>query len=123
MTNDNGNTLTILEKSEILLRIQKGELLDDLFEEFNAEQMQQVRNFLEEELQYLHQLQEGKPLSLTEIRTNYEPIPNYYYKQACREPLEACLNETCFLSNPECFSRKMKLQIHTLIKLITPLLE
>ncbi len=121
--NNNNSNVTILEKSEILLRIQKGDPLDDLFQNFDARQMQQVRDFLEKEIQYLNKIKFDTTVSLQEIRNNYEPIPNYYYKQTCREPLEACLNETCFVSNPECFSRKMKLQINTLIKLITPLLE
>lgn len=123
MNEKNSTHLSRLKLGEILLTIQSGENPEKLYSDFSAKEMQELRNFLEKELQYLSSLKTGSPLPISEIKGKYEQIPNYYYKQACREPLEACINETCLASNPECFSRKMKTHIDVLIKLLIPYME
>ncbi|GAB4371020.1 MAG: hypothetical protein Kow0042_13530 [Calditrichia bacterium] len=115
--------LSILTLGKVLLKIQNGESLDTIINQLSAPEMKKLRNFLESEAIYLSSLLDDSLLGLSQIKSNYEPVPNYYYKQDCREPLESCLNETCLGSNPVCFSQKMKLQIEALIKLVTPYLE
>ena len=112
--------LSILKLGEILLKIHDGEDLKPVYAQLSAAEMKELRNFLEEELLYLSSLEDEAPLTLTEIKSRYEPVPNYYYQQDCREPLESCLNETCLASNPTCFTRKIKSHIHILIQLISP---
>ena len=115
--------ISVIKLGEILLKIQEGKSLQSIISNFSASEMKQIRNFLESEVQYLSGLRDKPPLSLADIKSNFEPTPDYFYKQDCREPLESCLNETCFTSNPVCFSRKIKLHIEILIKLLTPYLE
>ncbi len=117
------NKISIIKRGQILLKIQKGESLEPIFTDLSAYQMKELRNFLEEEVIYLSSLKDDKAIKLSEIKSNYEPVPNYYYRQDCREPLEACLNETCLTSNPECFSRKMRGQIDEILKVMKPYLE
>ena len=122
--NSKGETsLSSIRLSMILIKIQNGESLDPVFSESSAEEMKEIRNFLESEIIYLSRLRDEKTISLSEIKSNFEPAPNYYYKQDCREPLESCLNETCLASNPVCFSRKMRMHIDVLTKILTPYLE
>ncbi len=108
---------------KILLKIQDEEDIFSLLSGLNAEEMKEVRDFLEEELIYLSQLRDKTPIQTSEIKSSYEPIPNYYYKQNCREPLESCINETCLYANPQCFNNKMKLQIEVLVRLLKPYLR
>ncbi len=123
MQNGQTKKISIMKLGEILLKIQNGEELDTILSDLSAFEMKEVRNFLEQELQYLSSFRDSAAMKLSEIKSNYEPVASYYYRQDCREPLEACLNETCLTSNPVCFSRKMKSQMQVLIKILTPYLE
>ncbi|OPX34076.1 hypothetical protein B1H10_04425 [candidate division KSB1 bacterium 4484_188] len=115
--------LSTVQRGAILLKIQNGESVDSILSKMSAEEHKELRDFLETELLYLSELRDEKRLNLSQIKSNYEPAPNYYYKQDCHEPLESCLNETCLNANPDCFSRKMRTHIDVLIKLLTPFLE
>ncbi|NIS38147.1 hypothetical protein GWN26_05635 [Candidatus Saccharibacteria bacterium] len=108
--------LGVTKKAEIMVRlINKGEI-SELYPKLTARQMQELRDYLENQIVYLSSLQDEKPLTPAEIKSGFEPIPNYYYKQDCREPLEACYNETCLASNPSCFSNKMKKQLQIILE-------
>ncbi|RMH89416.1 MAG: hypothetical protein D6681_14470 [Calditrichaeota bacterium] len=115
--------LGITHKTEVMMRLLIQQGIDDLCQEFSAPQMQDLRDFLEQQVLHLSQLMDAAPISLTDIKDGFEPIPNYYYRQDCREPLEACFNETCLASNPSCFSRKMKTQLLVLQRMLERYLQ
>jgi hypothetical protein len=111
MLESNTNKLGIIKRTEILLILMNDGNLESISKNLSALQMQQLRDFLENEVLFLSSLKDKKPLELAKIRDHYELIPNYFRLQGCFEPLDACYNETCRTSNPGCFSKKMLGQI------------
>lgn len=83
----------------------------------SAHQLQELRDFLENELLYLTSMNE-RSLTRERIRAKYPSIHDYYYSYDCRETLDACYNETCLALNPNCFSRKMREQIKVLLDML-----
>ena len=120
MSNVNISNFPLFKYGEILLLIKNQENLDNYISGLSPEDTQKLRNFLEEELKYLAKLKDDQSYILTKIKSNYEPIANYYYKQDCKEQLEACTNETCYNSNPACFKNKIYRQIEVLRGLLEP---
>ncbi len=116
-------TIGLLNRAKLMERIAMGQDVSDMLKSFSAPQLQEVRSFLMDSLIYISQSNDETPLTISKIKEQFEPIPNYYYRQDCREPLEACFNETCMASNPGCFSRKMQGQISVLLKLINQYLQ
>ncbi|RMF60388.1 MAG: hypothetical protein D6748_04195 [Calditrichaeota bacterium] len=120
---DKKSHIGYFRKAIFLMQLIRGGDLGSIIDPLNAHQLQELRNFLEDQIIYLSNKRDLNPLTLAEIKTNLEPIPNYYWAQDCREPLEACFNETCLTSNSQCFSKKMKQQINALIKILKPYLS
>lgn len=113
------NKLSVIKKTEILLKFINGDgNIEELYANLSAFQMQDLRNFLEHQILHFSAQQDNNPLTLAEIKSRLEPIPNYYYKQDCREPLDACYNETCIASYPSCFSKKMKTQLKIIVEML-----
>ena len=111
--------LGVVQKTNILLSFLANATVDSTdISNLSAPQMQDLRNFLEQQIRHFSALQDEKGLMLEDIKNQLEPIPNYYHKQDCREPLEACYNETCLASNPTCFSKKMRSQIRVLVEIL-----
>ncbi|MFQ5583796.1 MAG: hypothetical protein ACE5GL_05115 [Calditrichia bacterium] len=110
--------LSPLKKSEILLKIIERKETGELIEKMSAMELQDLRNFLENELQFVSSIKSGAPLSKEDIALKYLPISNYYHLQHCYEPMDACFSETCLSSNAECFSRKMRGQIKDLLEML-----
>ena len=110
--------IDILNRASILLHLMQDKPLETIYPSLNVHQMQDLRNFLLEEIVFLSQKADKTPLTAAAIKEKFEPIPNYYYRQDCREPLDSCFNETCLMSNPRCFSNKMKEQLAVLMKLL-----
>ncbi|RMG61024.1 MAG: response regulator [Calditrichaeota bacterium] len=98
-------------RTQAMVLILTGRPLKPLLEKLEASEIQQVRNFLEAQVLHLSRLSDKNPLSLREIKAQYEPIPDYYQRQQCNQTLEACWNETCLEANPICFSHKLQGQI------------
>ena len=115
--------ISFIKLSQILLKIQKGNDLEPIYSELSAAEMKELRNFLEEEILYLSSFRDESTIELSNIKSKYIPAPEYYHNQDCHEPLESCINETCYISNPKCFSRKMKTHIEMLEKLLAPYLK
>ncbi len=115
-------TLPIIKRSQIILKLWQKEDITATYKEFTAEEMKELRDFLEKEILYFSNRGDETPVSLAEIKSHFVPVTNFYYNEGCKEPLEACLNETCLYSNPGCFSRKMKSQIEVLVDLMSPYL-
>ncbi len=113
----------LLNRAKIMESIVLGKDIEELLKTFSAPQLQELRTFLLDEVVYLSREMDESPKTISEVKALFEPIPNYYYRQDCREPLEACYNETCFASNPGCFSRKMFAQIAVLLKLLRSYLQ
>ncbi|NOX35959.1 MAG: hypothetical protein GXO78_00325 [Calditrichaeota bacterium] len=111
-------SLNLLIRAHILKRLLNGESLEQVYPRLTVYQLQELRDFLQEEVVYLSSMKDDPPLTVADIKERYEPIPNYYYRQDCREPLDSCYNETCLTSNPICFSKKMKGQLAELVKLL-----
>ena len=68
--------------------------------------------------EFIIQIYKMWKLTREEIKSNYKPIPDYYYSYDCRESLDSCYNEACLASNPNCFSRKVKEQIKITLDLL-----
>lgn len=116
--------LNIIQRTDILLKlVHQEEEPGQIFARLNAHQLQELRNFLENQILHFSKLKDDTPLSLSGIKEKLEPIPNYYYKQDCREPIDACYNETCITSYPQCFSKKMKLQLKVILELFSKYTE
>ncbi|HQV30288.1 MAG TPA: hypothetical protein PKV71_00345 [Calditrichia bacterium] len=120
LTKSSKPRLGVVKKTEILMALLHGGNFQEHLKKLSAPQLQDLRNFLEKQLIHLSAKADGEQLTLTDIKGHLEPIPNYYYKQDCREPMDACFNETCLASNPSCFSRKMNGQIEVLLNLLKP---
>ncbi|MEL6820191.1 MAG: hypothetical protein AAFP70_00420 [Calditrichota bacterium] len=114
--------LRTLQKARLCTDLASGVPLADALKEFSASEMQLVRNYLKEQILHYSASIDRKQLMPQDLAEAIGPIPNYYHKQDCREPLEACLNETCISSFPHCFSRKMNEQSESLAKLLFPYL-
>jgi len=111
--------LSVVQKTNILLSILANATVDSTdIANLSAPQMQDLRNFLEQQIRHFSALQDEKALTPEDIKNQLEPIPNYYHKQDCREPLEACYNETCLVSESTCFSKKMRSQIRVLVEIL-----
>jgi len=118
MLDSNTSKLGIIKRTGILLILMNDGNLESMTKNLSALQMQQLRDFLENEVLFLSSLKDERPLKLEEIKDHYEPIPNYFRHQGCFEPMDACYNETCTTSNPGCFSKKMRGQIAVTLKLL-----
>lgn len=113
------NKLGVIKKAEVTLKLLQGKAaIEDIYPRLNAFQMQDLRDYLEQQVIHFSALKDETPLTLAEIKSKLEPIPNYYYKQDCREPVDACFNETCIASYPSCFSNKMKTQLKVILELL-----
>ena len=114
MTKKLNRNLSLLAKSEFLIKLLKNEDYQELISELTVFQIKELRDFLESELFYLVSANKGS-LNLKRIKSKYPSIHDYYYSYDCREELDSCYNETCLASNPNCFSRKMREQIEVLL--------
>ncbi len=113
------NKLGVIKKAEVVLKLLQGHTaIEDIYPRLNAFQMQDLRDYLEQQVVHFSALRDETPLTLAEIKSKLEPIPNYYYKQDCREPMDACFNETCIASYPGCFSNKMKTQLKVILEML-----
>ena len=117
MKKSSTNNFSLLHKAELLVKLINDQDIDDLISGLNASQVQELRDFLESELLFLSS-NYGAKLTREEIKSNYKPIPDYYYSYDCRESLDSCYNEACLASNPNCFSRKVKEQIKITLDLL-----
>jgi len=120
---DDSKKLSIFQRTEVLMRIIDRADLETFFTELSALQMQDLRNFLENQLIYLATIKNEPILGQSIIRSKYEPAAEYYRRQNCGELLEDCLDESCHPNNPVCFSMKMSLQVKVLRDLLQPYLE
>ncbi len=112
--------LSVIKRAQILLTLIKNHSTVLPIQDFTPEELKLLRNFLEQEIIFLSARNNGTPMTLAEIKTHLEPATTYYYQQDCREPVSACINETCYTSNPACFSKKMIGQLEVLIQLLQP---
>lgn len=113
----------IFRFSELLLKIKNEEDLDEIFSGLSPLELQEIRDFLEKEVDYLAGLKGDTSLNLTTVKSHYEPVASYYYSQNCKEQPESCANETCYPTNPDCFSRKISQHIYVLRDLLEPWLK
>jgi hypothetical protein len=123
MKDNEAKNLTTIQKAKILKEIIDGKPIDQYFDDFSALQMLCLRDFLEKELQYVSQLQDKNPLELESIKSRYARASEYYRNQDCHEPLESCLDESCYMANPICFSMKMSTHIQVLQEILGPYLK
>ncbi|MGH1364027.1 MAG: hypothetical protein ACRBF0_10755 [Calditrichia bacterium] len=112
--------LGFLQKAKLSNSLLLGENTSHYTKGLSAVEMQQLRDYFEQQILYYSSKQDRKKLVIQDLKEAIGPVPNYYHKQDCREPIEACLNETCIASYPPCFSRKMEGQINALAKILRP---
>jgi hypothetical protein len=118
MTAEPQKKVPILRKAQILLKLMSKEEIESFYSELSAIQLKDLRNFFEEEVCHLSSINDTSPLSRENLKAKYEPVDRYYTRQDCREPMEACTSETCYTSNPICFSRKMETHINILTEIL-----
>lgn len=114
MIRNSNNKFSLFKKVELLIKLIKNEDCEQLISKLTVVQLKELRDFLENELLFLASLNNDS-LSINKIKSKYPSIHDYYYKYDCREELDSCYNESCFASNPNCFSRKMREQIEVLL--------
>ena len=114
MTRNSNKKFSLFEKVELMMRLIRNEDCEEIISKLTVVQLRELRNFLENELLFLASLHNDS-LSINKIKSKYPSIHDYYYTYDCREELDSCYNESCFPSNPNCFSRKMREQIDVLI--------
>jgi hypothetical protein len=118
MTAEHQKEVTVIKKAQILLKLLNKEEIESTFSEFSAIQLKNLRNFFEEEVYHVSAKHDSEPIPSNSLKARYEPVDRYYTRQDCREPIEACTSETCYTSNPICFSRKMESQINVLTDIL-----
>lgn len=114
MTRNSNKKFSLFEKVELMMKLIRNEDCEEIISKLTVVQLKELRNFLENELLFLASLHNDS-LSINKIKSKYPSIHDYYYTYDCREELDSCYNESCFPSNPNCFSRKMREQIDVLI--------
>ena len=114
MTRNSNKKFSLFEKVELMMKLIRNEDCEEIISKLTVVQLKELRNFLENELLFLASLHNDS-LSINKIKSKYPFIHDYYYTYDCREELDSCYNESCFPSNPNCFSRKMREQIDVLI--------
>jgi hypothetical protein len=87
---------------------------EGIYQELSSLEMKELRNFLEDEIIFLGKT-EDSVITKGHLREAYPSVQEYYRKQDCHEPLEACIDESCLKSNPVCFSIKMRTQMEFLL--------
>ena len=122
MKNSEAKKLLTIEKAKILKELIDGKSIDQYFHDYSALQMRDLRDFLEKELQYISHLQDKDPFDNEKIKSRYVRASEYYRNQDCHEPLESCLDESCYTANPICFSMKMSTHIQVLQEILRPCL-
>lgn len=111
--------LGVIKKTEILIALlEDPQRIKNFYPELSAPQMQELRNFIEQQIIHLSNRNSQSSFTHEQLKNRYEPIPNYYHNQYCREPLEACYNESCLTSNPSCFSNKMRTQLEVTLAIV-----
>jgi hypothetical protein len=123
MKDSEAKKLSTIQKAKILKEIIDGKSIDQYFHDFTALQMKSLRDFLEKEVQYLSHLRDKNPLDIASIKARYVRASEYYRNQDCHEPLESCLDESCYLTNPICFSLKMATYIRVLQEILKPYMK
>ncbi len=113
MKTDNGH-LSTLKKAQILLKILRQDDPEEFYQELSSLEMRELRNFLEDEIIFLNGA-ENPGITKEQLRKAYPSVQEYYRKQDCHEPLEACIDESCLKSNPVCFSFKMRTHLEVLL--------
>lgn len=115
MTRNLNKKFSVFEKVELMLKLIRNEDCEEIISKLTVVQLKELRDFLENQLLFLASLSNDS-LSINTIKSKYPSIHDYYYTYDCREELDSCYNETCFASNPNCFSRKMREQIDVLLR-------
>jgi len=118
VTGNVSTRISLLKKAQILVFLSEDRRIDKLLSQLGARDLLELRNFLEQELTFLAAKADNNVLNPGDLKSKYEPIPNYYYRQDCREPLESCYNETCLAADPDCFGQKMYGQIIVLSRMV-----
>lgn len=117
MAKKSKNNFNLLQKAEFLIKLINNQDSEEVISRLNASELQELRDFLEDEVLFLTS-HNGAQLTKEHLKSNYKPIPDYYYSYDCRESLDSCYNEACLASNPNCFSRKVKEQINITLGLL-----
>lgn len=108
--------ISLAEKAKIMERLNEKKYYKDWGIKYSAFQMQELRNFL---MDYLEQ--QNVKISKTKfepekVKSKMVPVHKYFHGQDCVASLDACENETCLASEPNCFSKKIKGQVEVIVE-------
>ena len=115
--------LGLLKQSDLLVALLTDGDYKTLLKKMKSTEVRAARDFLIDQVISCSEKNDAPVPTREAIQKGFEPIPNYFYKQDCREPLESCFNETCLTSNPGCFSKKVQAQIDVVVRQLQPLLK
>lgn len=86
--------------------------------DMSPKQFREFRDYLEEELLFLSNIAGTSSLTTNDIKYRQGPVYDYFEARSCSETLIACITDACAERRPECFTRKMKKQIDSLLKIL-----
>ncbi|MCK5075834.1 MAG: hypothetical protein KAR38_05635 [Calditrichia bacterium] len=108
--------ISLSDKMMIMEMLNDKKNFDEWDIKYNAFQNQELRNFLLGYLEQLHKKTLKDDYNIEEVKGKMEPFQKYFHGQDCVASLDACENETCLASEPNCFSKKIKGQIKVIIE-------
>ncbi len=111
----NTKYLSLSDKLNVMEKLAAREKFDTWEIKFNAYEMKELRDFLTDYIEQYNKKILKRDFDLQKIREKMVPIQVYFRNEDCIESLDACENDSCLGSEPNCFSRKMKGQIEVLL--------
>jgi hypothetical protein len=116
--NHNTNKLTTAQKTQVLFLITHQQDIIEFMKEINLINLLGLREFLFLQAKDLAEKLLNKNISRQTLQKKMIPVSKYFHSQDCREPLESCVNDTCYELYPSCFKRKLFGQIGTIYEFI-----
>lgn len=110
------------DKAVTLLKLIRNKNFDRQVLRSSPEKIIKLRNHIEEIAIQLSGYRNSHPMTLNQIKTQYGSVVQYYEENPCSEPMEACITESCYERNPDCFKRKLLSQINVLDDILSTLL-
>ena len=110
--------LTIAQKAHILFLITHQLSIIEFMKEISIANLLGLREFLYLQAKDLAEKIINKNITKQALQKKMTPVTKYFHSQDCREPLDSCVNDTCYELDPPCFTKKLFGQIGTIYEFI-----
>ena len=110
--------LSTAQKAQILYLIANKLDIIEFMKEISTAKLLGLREFLYLQIKDLGEKFLKKNITKQMMQKRMTPVSKYYHSQECREPLEACTNDTCYELYGACFTKKLFGQIGVLYEFI-----